>query len=76
VASYPLLNLAPTQVEVELGCDNKNFCMCFLVNTNMLLGHILVVVTGHAGAWLGLVAGDGRILVAFLLFFTENFLSK
>jgi hypothetical protein len=25
VASYPLLSLAPTPVEVELGCDNKLF---------------------------------------------------
>ena len=24
VASYPLLSQAPTQVEVELGCDNKH----------------------------------------------------
>jgi hypothetical protein len=24
VASYPLLSHAPTQVEVELGCDNCN----------------------------------------------------
>ena len=25
VGSYPLLSLAPTQVEVELGCDNSTF---------------------------------------------------
>jgi hypothetical protein len=28
VGSYPLLSLAPTPVEVELGCDNRS---CFIV---------------------------------------------
>ena len=26
VGSYPLLSLAPTRVEVELGCDNMHKC--------------------------------------------------
>ena len=37
MASYPLLSQAPTPVDVELGCDNREF--------------VVVVGGGGGGSW-------------------------